>query len=96
MAALVAVATAQLADLTTFLGMVGLHGIGAEANPLVAHVARTAGLDVLVVAKVGLIGFVALTFAIVAKVRERLAASVVTIATVSGLVGAASNIIAIG
>ena len=94
-AALIAIATAQLADLATFLEMVSVGGLESEANPLVAYVARTAGLDALVAAKLALIGFATLTFAIVAPVRQRLAASVLTVATASGLLGATSNLLTI-
>lgn len=94
-AAFIAIATAQLADLTTFIAMVTVAGIGAEANPFVAHIAQSLGLGVLVAAKVGLIAFVALTFAIVAPVSQRLAVSVLTVATASGLIGAFSNVVAL-
>jgi hypothetical protein len=94
-AALIAISTAQLADLATFLEMVEAGGLESEANPIVAHLARTAGLDVVVGAKLGLIGFVTMTFAIVAPVRQRLAASVLTLATASGLLGATTNLLTI-
>jgi hypothetical protein len=94
-AALVAVGVAQLADLATFLRMIDVHGIEAELNPLVSAVATHHGTDVLIVAKLGLIVFVVAAFAIIATQRERLAASVLTFATIAGLVGATSNVIAL-
>ena len=95
LAALVAVAAAQLADLTTFLRMVAASGIAAEANPIVAHAATVLGINAVVLAKLGLIGFVAMTVAILAPVSQRLAGSVLTLATLAGLVGAASNVLAL-
>lgn len=94
-AAFVAVAAAQLADLTTFLSMVAVVGIGAEANPLVSHAAQELGLTAVVIAKVGLITFVVMAFAIIAPVSRRLAASVLTLGTVAGLIGATSNVLAV-
>jgi hypothetical protein len=93
--ALVAVGLAQLADLTTFLQMIAVHGTDAELNPLVRSVAATHGTDVLIVAKILLIVFIVATFAVIARVRARLAASVLTFATIAGLVGATSNVIAL-
>jgi hypothetical protein len=92
-AAFTAIAAAQMADLVTFLRMVAVHGLAAEANPLVALGGRELGLEMLVVAKVVLTIFVAATFLIVAQVHRRLAASVLTLGTVVGLFGAFTNII---
>jgi hypothetical protein len=95
LAALVAVATAQLADLMTFLRMVAEGGIAAEANPIVAGAAILLGVNAVVLAKLGLIAFVAMTVAILAPVSRRLAGSVLTLGTLAGLVGATSNVLAL-
>lgn len=87
-----AIAAAQMADLGTFLRMIAVGGLAAEANPLVAHIGRTLGLETLLFLKLGLIPFVALIVAALVRVRIRLAATVLTVATVAGVVGAASNV----
>ena len=93
---LLAVGIAQAGDLLTFMRMIALRGPGAEANPIVAHILLNVGLPALVLLKVGLVVMVGLTFAIVVKRHQWVAAFVATLATVVGLVGAASNILAIG
>ena len=93
---LLAVGIAQAGDLLTFIGMVALRGPGAEANPIVAHLLENLGLPALVFLKIGLVGMVAITFAMAARNHQFVAAFVATLATVVGVVGAASNIIALG
>lgn len=93
---LVAAGIAQAGDLVTFIQMIAVRGPGAEANPLVAHLLMTTGLPVLVALKVGLIAFVILTFAVVVRQHRWIAAFVATLATVVGVVGALSNVLAIG
>jgi hypothetical protein len=93
---LLAVGIAQAGDLVTFIQMIAVRGPGAEANPIVAHVLASLGLPALVLLKVGLVAMVAVTFAIVVKRHQWVAAFVATLATVVGLVGAASNILALG
>jgi hypothetical protein len=93
---LVTAGLAQAGDLVTFIRMIAVRGPGAEANPIVAHLLATAGLPLLVAVKVGLIVFVVVTFAIVVRRHQWVAAFVATLATVVGVVGAASNILALG
>lgn len=95
-AAFAAIAAAQIGDLGTFLRMISVGGLAAEANPLVAHIGRTLGLEMLLLLKLALIPFVALIFAALVRVRIRLAATVLTVATVAGIVGAVSNVRALG
>jgi hypothetical protein len=95
LAALVAIAAAQFGDLATFLRMIAIGGFGAEANPIVVHLGSTLGLEALVAAKLLLIPFAAVIVAVLARVRVGLAASVLTFATVTGLVGAFSNVFAL-
>jgi hypothetical protein len=94
LAAFAAIAAAQLADLTTFLRMISVGGLAAEANPIVVHLGSSVGLEILVLLKLALIPFVVLIVTVLARVRTRLAASVLTFATLTGLVGALSNILA--
>jgi hypothetical protein len=93
---LVAAGIAQAGDLVTFIRMIAVRGPGAEANPIVSHLLATAGLPILVVVKLALIAFVIFTFAIVARRHQWVAAFVATLATVVGVVGAMSNILALG
>ena len=96
MSVLVAAGVAQAGDLVTFIRMITLRGPGAEANPIVAHLLATAGLPMLVAVKIALIAFVIFTFAIVVKRHRWVAAFVATLATIVGVVGAMSNLLAIG
>jgi hypothetical protein len=91
-AVLIAVAAAQGSDLLTFLRMVLALGIGAEANPLVAHGVEQLGLPLIVVAKVGLIVLVVAIFSILARRYQRTAALVATTAVLAGLFGAWTNV----
>jgi hypothetical protein len=68
---------AHIADYTTFVFMVARHGLGAEANPLVAMLA---------------VLFVAATFLIVGRTRPRLAAGVLAFGIFIGSLGAVSNV----
>jgi hypothetical protein len=94
-AALVAVGVAQVADLMTFVRMVALVGIGAEQNPIVAHAAETHGMQALVLAKLGVVALVVVSFALAARAYPRVAAVVITIGTLAGLLGAWSNVVAL-
>ena len=93
---LLAVGIAQAGDLITFLGMIAARGPEAEANPIVSNLLQNLGLPALVLMKLGLVAGVGLTFAIVQRHNQFLAAFVATLATVVGVVGAASHILALG
>jgi hypothetical protein len=93
---LLAVGIAQAGDLVTFIGMIAVRGPGAEANPIVSNLLHSLGLPALVLLKVCLVAMVGVTFAVVVQKHQWLAAFVATLATVVGVVGAASNIIALG
>jgi hypothetical protein len=94
-AVLLAVGVAQLGDLLTFARMVGVAGIGAELNPIIARGAETLGMAALVGMKVALIVLVAAVFVVLARSHRRLAATIATAGTLAGLVGALSNVLAI-
>ena len=93
---LFAIAVGQSADLVTFVRMITAGGLGTEANPIVVHLASSLGIPILLLLKIALIPFLALIFVVLARMRSsRLAASVVTLATIAGLFGALSNVMTI-
>ncbi len=83
---------AHIADYTTFVIMVAIHGLDAEANPLVATLHDDWGMALLTVAKFATVLFVAATFLITSKQRPRLGASVLLFGIFIGGLGAISNI----
>jgi hypothetical protein len=83
---------AHIADYATFVVMVAIHGLDAEANPIVAHLHEDWGMALLTVAKFATVLFVAATFLITSKQRPRLAASVLAFGIFIGGLGAISNI----
>lgn len=92
---LVAVTAAQLADLITFVRLMVQNGPLAEANPFVHHGVLGGGLEPFVVIKAILVVFIASSFAVVGRRRARTAHVVATVATVAGLIGAYSNVLAL-
>jgi hypothetical protein len=98
-----AVATAALAqvlDLGTFVAMVQRHGLGAEANPVVAGLVGAYGLPVAAIVKVALLAFV-IALAVIFERRGRrfetvLAVVVIGGAIAAGLLGGATNAITLG
>jgi hypothetical protein len=95
-AVLVAVGAAQVGDLVTFVRMVALRGPGAELNPIVGQAVVAFGVPALVVVKLALVVFVVATFAIVARRYYKIAFAVASLATLAGILGAWSNILALG
>ena len=96
--ALVVVTAAQLLDLGTFVRMIGLHGVAAEANPLVAGLLTDHGMTFVAVAKVAALALVVAIIVVLAgrdsSVRRnhpRLAAAVAFAAILGGLVGGWTN-----
>ena len=91
---------AQVLDLGTFVAMIRQGGLGAEANPVVAHLVADYGLPIAAIAKVALLAFVIALSVILAKRRSWIerAAGVIVIAAaiVAGLVGGGSNVITMG
>ena len=93
---LFAIGIGQSADLVTFVRMITAGGLATEANPIVIHLAGSLGLPVLLLLKIALVPFLALIFVVLARMQSsRLAASVLTIATVAGLFGALTNVLTI-
>ena len=96
LAGLLAIALGQFADLVTFVRMITAGGLGAEANPVVLHLAGSVGLPTHLLLKIALVLFAALVFEVLARMHaSRLAASVVTVATLAGLFGALSNVLTV-
>jgi hypothetical protein len=95
-AGLIAIGLGQSADLVTFVRMITSGGLGTEANPIVIHLAGSLGLPILLLLKIALVPFLALIFVELARLRaSRLAASVITLATIGGLFGALTNVLTI-
>lgn len=83
---------AHIADYTTFVVMVALHGLDSELNPIVATLAEGYGLALLTVAKFATVLLVAAVFLVVGRSRPRLATAVLLFGVLVGTVGALSNI----
>jgi hypothetical protein len=88
---------AQLFDFGTFRLMIERHGIGAEANPIVAQGFIAFGVPFVVIAKVSLVVLVGSILVLLGReaadrpVSGRLAAIVVVAAVAAGLLGGISN-----
>ena len=100
-ASVLTMTVAQVLDLATFAEMVRHVGPTAEANPLVAAMFEMGGVPAVAIAKVALTAFVAAVIAWLAKrPTSRLATALVGIVVglgiVAGLVGGATNTVAIG
>jgi hypothetical protein len=97
-AAVLTMSAAQLFDLATFVSMTQRLGPHAEANPLVGLLFASYGYPLVAIVKVVLLAVVSAVGAILfgRSARPKLAAVVVAIAIVIGLVGGLSNSAAIG
>jgi hypothetical protein len=97
-AAVLTMSAAQLFDLGTCVAMTQPLGPHAEANPLVGMLFASYGYPMVAIVKVVLLATVSAVGAILVgrSARPKLAATVVAIAIVIGLVGGVSNSAAIG
>jgi hypothetical protein len=99
-AGVLAMSAAQLLDLATFVAMVRQLGPAAELNPLVSALYALYGYPMLAIAKIVLLALVtAIVTILVARTsrpRPRLAAGLVGLGILIGLVGGVSNAIAVG
>ena len=98
--ALLAMTSAQLLDLGTFVTMVRRLGPGAELNPLAIGMIEVYGFPMAAIAKVALIALVA-AIAVLLTGRGRridrvVGAAVVTAAIVAGIIGGWSNAMTMG
>jgi len=94
-------AVAQFFDFGTFVVMVDRHGPGAEANPLVAGILAGLGIPGIVIAKVALVVLVAATAILLVRRpgsagHRGIAAAVVGLGIVAGLVGGCTNALTLG
>jgi hypothetical protein len=90
--ALVLLAFAHLFDLASFVVMTDLHGMEAEANPIVVYLHEHIGLAGLTVAKLAAVFFGGTVFVLIAPHRRRLAAAVITYGIAVGMVGGLTNV----
>jgi hypothetical protein len=90
---------AQMFDFGTFTIMINRHGIGAEANPLIAHGFIAFGLPILAAGKAAQIVLVGSILVILGRVLasrpgiRRIATSVALLAVAGGMVGGVSNVL---
>ncbi len=97
-AGVVTMSAAQLFDLATFMRMVHELGPAAEVNPLVGAMYAAYGYPLIAIGKIVLLALVTAvaTILISRATRPRLAAGVVALGILIGLVGGLSNAIAMG
>jgi len=91
-AALAALALAHLFDFTTFLVLIGRHGLAAEANPIVVRIAQTAGIPGLTIAKLATVVFAGALMLYIAPRHPKLALSLLIFGVAAGLLGGLSNV----
>jgi hypothetical protein len=85
-------ALAQAFDYLTFLLMTARHGLEAEMNPLVVHIAMELGLTGLTLAKIVFVCFAALAAVVIARRQQRVGMAVLALGVLIGLIGGVSNI----
>jgi len=90
--ALVLLVFAQLFDLVSFLVMMSLHGLEAEANPIVVLLAHEIGFRGLTVLKLAVIVFAGSVYILLMRHRPRLALAVILSGIAAGMVGGATNV----
>jgi hypothetical protein len=98
-AAVLTMSAAQLLDLASFVTMVRALGPAAEANPIVAFLFGSYGYPMVAIAKVVLLAFTTAVASLLlrgARPRPRLAATLVGVGILVGLVGGLSNGVAVG
>lgn len=96
--AVLTMTASQVVDLATFVTMVARRGPGAEANPIVAALLSEYGLPMTAIAKGALLAAV-VAIAVVLSARaaradQRIAGVVVAVAILAGLLGGATNALA--
>jgi hypothetical protein len=83
---------AHLFDWASFLVMIGRHGLGAEANPIVVTLFEEAGVPGVTLAKLATVAFAALLALLLAPKRRRMAMALLSFGMLAGFVGVISNI----
>jgi hypothetical protein len=79
-------------DWVSFVVMTRLHGLAAEANPIVVLLAQEVGLPGLTVVKLAAVVFGGAVFVLLAPQRRRLAAALIIYGIAAGMVGGLSNV----
>jgi hypothetical protein len=90
---LLLLAVAQFLDYSTFLVMIGRHGLEAELNPLAIVLVETTGLAGLTLAKMASVVIAGASAVIIMRRRRTLAGVVLGFGIGAGLLGAFSNVI---
>jgi hypothetical protein len=90
--ALAILISAHLFDLFSFMVMTELHGLEAEANPIVVFLHAEIGLHGLTVVKLAAVLFGSAVFLMLAPQRRRLAMAVILYGIAAGMVGGLSNL----
>lgn len=93
--ALLVLIAAHAFDYVSFLVMTAKHGMVAEANPVVIHLAEQFGLPGLTIAKLGSVAFLAGVVILAAPQRPKVAGILVVIGITAGMVGGISNVASI-
>jgi hypothetical protein len=97
---LMTMVAAQLFDLSTFLAMIHRHGSAVESNPLVSGALSNDGLAAVVFAKLILMALVAAVTVVLVRTdrpgQGRIAAVVIGVSIVAGLIGGGSNALVLG
>jgi hypothetical protein len=83
---------AHLFDWASFLVMIGRHGLGAEANPIVVTLFEEAGVPGVTLAKLATVAFAALLVVLLAPKRRRMAMALLSFGMIAGFIGGISNI----
>lgn len=86
---------AHFFDWASFMVMIGRHGLGAEGNPLVVHVATVWGVPGLTIVKITAVVLSAAVFAVLVPKSRKLAMVVLTFGVLAGVFGTLSNVISI-
>ena len=84
---------AHFFDWASFLVMVTRHGLIAEGNPLVVHVATQWGLPGLTVSKLVAVALSAAVVAVLLPRNRKLAMLVLAFGVIAGVFGTISNVI---
>lgn len=93
--ALVLLASAQMFDYFSFMVMIEKHGLAAELNPIVVALHQSVGMFGLTIVKAGAVIFLAFSAFLLMPRRPMVAAGVLTVGIVLGVVGGVSNVITI-
>jgi hypothetical protein len=84
---------AHFFDWASFVVMISRHGLGAEGNPLVVHVATEWGLTGLTLTKIAAVALSCAVFAVLLPKNRKLAMLVLAFGVLAGTFGTLSNVI---